>query len=130
MRESENWRNKLLKRQASDTPQAGSSSGSVSQKTSPLSAVTPDYAGPVTPAASLTRLPNAMHEPGANAHHAHIPNASASSTSPQEDLAITSPASDVANAAARLDSPEPDPFMELLFSGWDPELPDRATLNH
>lgn len=36
-------------------------------------------------------------------------------------------------------SPEPqdvsaksnsDPFMDLLFSGWNPDLPDPATLNH
>jgi len=24
----------------------------------------------------------------------------------------------------------PDPFMDLLFSGWNPDLPDPATLNH
>lgn len=23
-----------------------------------------------------------------------------------------------------------DPFMDLLFSGWNPDLPDPATLNH
>ena len=23
-----------------------------------------------------------------------------------------------------------DPFMDLLFSGWDPDLPDPNTLNH
>ncbi len=23
-----------------------------------------------------------------------------------------------------------DPFMELLFTGWNPDLPDPATLNH
>lgn len=23
-----------------------------------------------------------------------------------------------------------DPFMDLLFSGWNPDLPDPGTLNH
>jgi hypothetical protein len=25
---------------------------------------------------------------------------------------------------------EPDPLMDLLFSGWNTDLPDPATLNH
>lgn len=24
----------------------------------------------------------------------------------------------------------PDPFMDLLFSGWNPDLPDPPVLNH
>lgn len=26
--------------------------------------------------------------------------------------------------------PSPDPFMDLLFLGWNSDLPDPATLNH
>jgi len=26
--------------------------------------------------------------------------------------------------------PSPDPFLDLLFLGWNPDLPDPGTLNH
>ncbi|KAH9486845.1 hypothetical protein JR316_0000910 [Psilocybe cubensis] len=34
------------------------------------------------------------------------------------------------SGSPQLQKPGTDPFMDLLFSGWNPDLPDPTTLNH
>ncbi|KAL1737326.1 hypothetical protein EV714DRAFT_196494 [Schizophyllum commune] len=122
-----------LKRQVQEQPSAGSSSGSSSHKPSPLNASTssPDNTGSITPAAngSLPSRPT-THEIGAHIFNAHTPTTTAASASPKDDTTLISPNSGSAVSIARHESPDPDPFMELLYSGWDPQLPDRRSLNH
>lgn len=62
---------------------------------------------------------------------------------PRASLSMMSLASENNEARFRSESDSPklhsghsktasggDPFMELLFSGWNPDLPDPSTLNH
>ncbi|KAF9569661.1 hypothetical protein CPC08DRAFT_652540 [Agrocybe pediades] len=46
--------------------------------------------------------------------------------SPETRFRSTSRSPELQNANVS----NPDPFMDLLFSGWNPDLPDPATLNH
>ncbi|KAF9473118.1 hypothetical protein BDN70DRAFT_886160 [Pholiota conissans] len=47
--------------------------------------------------------------------------------SPESRFRSKSGSPDLQNVAEKSNS---DPFMDLLFSGWNPDLPDPATLNH
>jgi hypothetical protein len=47
--------------------------------------------------------------------------------SPETRFRSKSGSPDVQTAGGKSNS---DPFMDLLFSGWNPDLPEPATLNH
>lgn len=47
--------------------------------------------------------------------------------SPETRFRSSSGSPELQNVNAK---PGSDPFMDLLFSGWNPDLPDPTTLNH
>ncbi|TRM66190.1 hypothetical protein BD626DRAFT_486984 [Schizophyllum amplum] len=121
-----------LRQQLPEQSDPGFTNPSASEKTSPLSSDSPEYNGCTAPASGGTLLSGNAYEAGPSTLSTNTPmTAAPSSASPQEDDShAVSPRSGNVIAAAKQDSPGADPFMELLFSGWNPDLPDRNTLNH
>lgn len=80
---------------------------------------------PVSQAPSLTR-------PTSSASGISLPQASITMMnlitpdSPQQQIRSDSGSPELTAAS----KPGSDPFMDLLFSGWNPDLPDPNTLNH